>query len=271
MDAVQVFLIVVFCIVVLGYLFIVFGESLSILIFNKLSRIHRSPFRKKISVSQRIILSNEFTFFQKLSSEQQQIFEHRLACFESKYEFVGKGGFVITDQCRVLISATFVMLTFGMRHYLIDVFNKIIIYPQSYFSTINQQYHKGEFNPRLKIVVFSWMDFQEGFRIENDNLNLGLHEFSHALYFHGVKGRDQSSVVFAETYVKLQKYLTESDVLRRLVDSDYFRIYGYTNQMEFLAVVIEHFFETPQVFKSQFPVLYGYVREMINFDETILA
>jgi hypothetical protein len=35
---------------------------------------------------------------------------------------------------------------FGMRHYLIDVFDKIIIYPQPLFSTITQEYHKGEFN-----------------------------------------------------------------------------------------------------------------------------
>jgi Mlc titration factor MtfA (ptsG expression regulator) len=55
----------------------------------------------------------------------------------------------------VLIAATFVMLTFGMRHYLIDVFDKIIIYPQPYFSTI-KEYHKGEFNPGMKLLVFSW-------------------------------------------------------------------------------------------------------------------
>jgi Mlc titration factor MtfA (ptsG expression regulator) len=68
----------------------------------------------------------------------------------------------------------------------------------------------------------------------------------------------------------MQKYLTETDVLSRLVNSDYFRVYAYTNQVEFLAVIFEHFFETPKLFKSQFPELYNYVREMINFDETIL-
>jgi hypothetical protein len=269
MDPFQVFLIVV-AVIILGYFSILFCGSLYVLIFSKSLCTYWPLFMKKIKLSQRNILEQEFSFYQKLSFKQQQIFEHRLACFMSKYKFIGNGGFVVTDQCRVLIAATFVMLTFGMRHYLIDVFDKIIIYPQPYFSTITQEYHKGEFNPGMKLLVFSWKNFQEGFSYENDNLNLGLHEFSHSLYFHGLKNRDQSSVVFADAYKKMQKYLTETDVLSRLVNSDYFRVYAYTNQVEFLAVIFEHFFETPQLFKNQFPELYNYVREMINFDETIL-
>lgn len=270
MDPFQALLLVIFGVVVFVFFSILYGKSIYVLLFNKSLCFHWSPFRKKVSASQRTILNNEFTFYQKLSFEQQQFFERRLACFLARYQFIGKAGFVVTDECRVLISATYVMLTFGMRHFLIDVFNKIIVYPQPYFSTVNQEYHKGEFNPRMKILVFSWKDFQEGFRLENDNLNLGLHEFSHALYFYTVKRKDQSSVVFRDAYGKMQKYLTESDVLSSLVNSDYFRIYAYTNQVEFLAVIFEHFFETPQVMKNQFPELYNYVREMINFDETIL-
>jgi hypothetical protein len=40
-----------------------------------------------------------------------------------------------------------------MRRYLITVFNKIVIYPESYLSQITGEYHKGEFNPGMKIIV----------------------------------------------------------------------------------------------------------------------
>lgn len=99
------------------------------------------------------------TFYQKLSIKRKRFFDYRVAAFIAKYNFAGKGGYVVTDQVRILISATFVMLTFGMRHYLINVFDRIIVYPESYFSNINQEYHKGEFNPRMNAVVFSWKDF----------------------------------------------------------------------------------------------------------------
>jgi Mlc titration factor MtfA (ptsG expression regulator) len=135
-----------------------------------------------------------------------------------------------------------------MRHYLIDVFDKIIIYPQPYFSTITQEYHKGEFNPEWNFCVFL-ENFQEGFSNENDNLNLGLHEFSHSLYFHGLKGRDHSSVVFADAYKKC-KIFNWNRCFKPSCKFWLFQVYAYTNQVEFLAVIFEHFFETPKLLKA---------------------
>jgi hypothetical protein len=43
-------------------------------------------------------------------------------------------------------------------------------------------------------------------------------------------------------------------------------MYAFTNQFEFLAVVIESFIETPQEFKLQFPELYFKIRQMLNFN-----
>jgi Mlc titration factor MtfA (ptsG expression regulator) len=48
--------------------------------------------------------------------------------------------------------------------------------------------------------------------------------------------------------------------------SKYFRKYAFTNQFEFLAVAIENFIETPQDFRSEFPEIYGKVRQMLNFN-----
>jgi hypothetical protein len=73
------------------------------------------------------------------------------------YEFIGKE-IEISEQmqidCRNLRDANF-----GMRKYLITLFDKIIIYPSSYYSTVNEAHHKGEFNPRMKVIAFSWEDF----------------------------------------------------------------------------------------------------------------
>lgn len=270
MSLVQIFIIVFFGFFIALLFFGAIIEPLYVLVFNKPVYIHWYPFGQKLTAPQRSILEKEFVFYGKLSDKRKRFFEFRVAAFISKYKFIGKEGFVITDQVKVLVSATFVMLTFGMRYYLIKVFNKIIIYPEAYFSTINKEFHKGEFNPGVKAVVFSWKDFKEGFQFENDNINLGLHEFAHALYFHGLKAKDQSSVVFADAYVKIQEYLVQPKVLDHLIASNYLRIYAYTSQAEFFAVVLEHFFETPQLFKQEFPELYNNIRSMINFEESDL-
>lgn len=211
------------------------------------------------------ILHNDFVFYQKLSFKHKKFFEHRVAKFINTYDFHGKEGLVVTDQMRVLIAATAVMLTFGMRKYLFTVINKIIIYPDVYFSTLNKVYHKGEFNPRMEAVVFSWNDFLKGYEINNDNLNLGLHEFSHVMHFQGLKNRDISATIFSTAFLEIKKQIKNPINYKRLLDSNYFRIYAYTNEFEFIAVILEHFFETPDQFKNEFPELYDKVKEMINF------
>ncbi|NJM80811.1 MAG: zinc-dependent peptidase [Flavobacterium sp.] len=55
----------------------------------------------------------------------------------------------------------------------------------------------------------------------------------------------------------------------RLLNSNYFRIYAYTNEFEFIAVILEHFFETPKQFKEEFPQLFEKVKTMINFTEIV--
>ena len=109
----------------------------------------------------------------------------------------------------ILIAGTYVMLTFGMRYYLINTFRTIIINPASYFSISNQEYHKGEFNPIMKVVAFSWEDFLLGHQTTNDNLNLGLHEFAHVLHFHAMKSSDPSSVLFYDGFNKVITYFKD--------------------------------------------------------------
>ncbi len=187
-----------------------------------------------------------------------------MAVFIKKYNFIGKEDFVITDEVKILIAATSTMLTFGMRNYIYTIIEKIIIYPKVYFSTVSEQYHKGEFNPRMRAIVFSWEDFLKGYEINNDNLNLGIHEFAHVLHHHGLKNDDTSATIFATNYKKIKEEVTQLSTKEKLINSDYFRVYAYTNEFEFLAVIMEHFFETPDLFKNEFPELFEKVSKMLN-------
>jgi Mlc titration factor MtfA (ptsG expression regulator) len=113
--------------------------------------------------------------------------------------------------------------------------------------------------------VFSWEDFLAGYEYDNDNLNLGLHEFAHAYHLHGLKSSDVSALIFAETYKQIISYTAKPEIRTKLIASNYFRIYAYTNSFEFIAVLLEHFFETPEQFEIEFPELFQKVRKMINF------
>jgi len=234
-------------------------------VFHKPLFVHLYFMPKTLTYEQHRILREKITFYNRLSDKKKKYFEHRLATFMANYQFITKEELVLNEEIKVFISATAVKLTFGMRKYLIDVFDKIIIYPESYYSTSNDAWHKGEFNPRMKAIVFSWKDFLEGYEYHNDNLNLGLHEFAHAVHFHGLKRTDKSSILFTRNYNAILTYTAQHHVANKLIDSNYFRIYAFSNSFEFIAVLLEHFFETPDDFRREFPELYEKVRKMINF------
>ena len=229
--------------------------------------IHKYLFLRRLTQKQQFILRQRFSFYKKLTKQQQRYFEHRVASFIKDKDFISREGLVISDEIKVLISSTAVMLTFGFRDFYIGLISKIFIYPAAFFSITNKNYHKGEFNPRLKAIVLSWEDFKEGYEISDDNLNLGIHEFTHAIHLNSRKEHDVSSNIFQDSFNELISLLTSNDELKqKLITSKYFRNYAYSNQYEFIAVIIETFIETPQEFKSQFPLVYNKIKHMLNFN-----
>ena len=222
--------------------------------------------RNKLTDTQRSILIKEHLFFRKLSDKHQLYFEHRVAVFINTNEFIGRQELVITERMKVSIAATATMLTFGFKKYTLDIIETVIIYPQAYYSEINNTYHKGETNPQMKAIVFSWEDYEQGYKIGDDNLNLGIHEFGHAIHLNASDNNDVSSFIFNKGYKDLTNYLQNHEAVRqKLIASRYFREYAYTNQFEFFAVLLENFIETPSQFKAQFPELYKYMKQMLNF------
>ena len=115
--------------------------------------------------------------------------------------------------------------------------------------------------------MLSWKDFVEGYDDENDNINLGIHEMMHAIHLNSTRQTDISAFIFKKKYSELNNFLSENESIRvGLIDSDYFRDYAFTNQYEFLAVIIETFIETPKEFRNQFPEIYNKTKQMLNFN-----
>ncbi len=222
--------------------------------------------QRELNEFQRGLIVRHFTFYKRLSISDKKRFEHRVRKFMDKHNFVGREGVVISEKMKLLISSTAVMLTFGMRRYLFSEFDNIIIYPKDYFSHVTKMQHKGETNPRYRTIVFSWDDFMDGVKIEDDNLNLGLHELAHALHFTCLKRKNFSSKYFINKFDELLFILRNKELQRRVVKSGYIRSYGFRNKYEFLSVLIEHFFETPEEFKEKLPEIYAIVRQMLNLD-----
>ncbi len=256
---------VCFFVITLIYLIFKFLDKLYVKILKRPAWVHFYLFKKKISVSQRQNLSSNFNFYNRLSFRDRKRFEHRLCNFLLNKTFISRDGLNFTEDKKMLISATAVMLTFGMRDYMLPIIDKIIVYPDVFYSTINKQFHKGEFNPSLRALVLSWKDFEIGFKIDDDNLNLGIHEFTHAIHLNSINRTDVASLVFTDGFSELLNVFNDEVLIKEIKSTSFIRDYAFTNEFEFLAVILENFIESPSDFKNQLPFVYKKIQQMFNF------
>jgi MtfA peptidase len=260
------FNILILCLLLLVFfLFLKIFDSLYISFFKRPAWVHFYFFKKKLSVSNRNFLNKNLSFYARLSKIDKKRFEHRLCNFLVDKSFISRENFALSEEKKILISATAIMLTFGMRKYMLPILEKIIIYPNEFYSTVNDQFHKGEFNPSLNALVLSWKDFEEGYRIDDDNVNLGIHEFTHAIHLNSIKRSDTASIVFSDGFTELLGLLRNDSLVADIRNSGVIREYAFTNEFEFLAVVVENFIESPLELKAHFPSVYNKIRQMFNF------
>ena len=264
---VVILLVILVSAIVFFYIVITIIEPLYIYSFGKPIYVHFYLFPKKLNFSESTLLQVNFKFYSNLTEKKRTYFDHRVQKFINRYSFEGREGLQVTQEMKLKIAGTAIMLTFGMRNYLSGSYKTIVIYPDIYKSG-NGNYHKGEFNPGQGEVVFSWAHFNESLIVKNDNLNLGIHEFTHVMHIDAVRKRAKASAaVYSDMFAKILHYLSDENNRQHLIAIGYLREYAYTNTHEFIAVILEHFFETPETFKKHLPELYEMIRIMINFND----
>jgi Mlc titration factor MtfA (ptsG expression regulator) len=214
----------------------------------------------------RDILLKYFPYYQKLNSVNKARFELKVTNFIYGKRFVPRNVDEVTIEAKVLIAASAVQLTFGLPDVYLRHFNKILVYPDNYYSMITRRYHKGEVNPRFGIIVLSWQAFIDGYINQTDSINLGLHEMAHALRLEDMI-RSEEYRIFDETY------LDEFDTWAEKICADasdgapmFFRPYACTNKHEFFSVAIENFFERPRDFSEALPELYAVLVTLLRQD-----
>jgi Mlc titration factor MtfA (ptsG expression regulator) len=197
-----------------------------------------------------------------LDEKWQEVFIERCLFFTKNKNIRGAEGFKPTNKVKAIIAASAIQLSLGLDHWQLDYFDTIIIHPNDFEDHLTGQKFRGETN-LAGYIQFSWRHFISGYRVKNDNINLGLHEFAHALRFNPIRGSDQDH--FMEHYFNAWLASANeafSDI--RQNRETIFRKYGGTNINEFLSVCIEHFFESPEQIKERYPMLYYSTAILLN-------
>lgn len=184
--------------------------------------------------------------------------------FLADKSFHGAQGFEITDQVRqsIALQACLPILHLGIEWY--KGWSSIIIYPGSYKSAAKSvdeygivhegsQHRSGEAWQRGPVIL-SWKDAKDSG--ERDGHNVVIHEFVHKLDM--LNGRANGFPPLQpdmdpERWTQIMSRDFEDFQTHRKSGLDR---YGATNPAEFLAVLSEVFFETPQKLIDAYPDIY---------------
>lgn len=219
----------------------------------------------------RHILQKYFSYYQRLSDGNKAKFELKVCNFIYGKRFIPRGGVPeVTIEAKVLIAASAVQLTFGLPHVYLRHFNKILVYPDNYYSSITRRYHKGEVNPRFGIIVLSWQAFVDGYIDQTDSLNVGLHEMAHALRLEHLI-REQPSGMLNDSHLQQFDEWAKRICGNNGEQNTFFRPYACVNPHEFFSVAVENFFERPELFRDALPELYAVLTRLLNQDPLALS
>lgn len=218
------------------------------------------------SVEEEQYILQIFPGYSKFSREQQLKIQYRIMQFCQTYRVYPKHNVPFESRDILLIATSYVKLTLGYRTFLAKSMKYILVYPDAFYFQPENAYHKGHFNPKEKVVALSWKDFLQDYIAATDGRNIALHEFSHALMYYMLlsKNGSNSSALFKHYYAEIKNWLLQSNHKTLLQQSGFVRPYAFTNSYEFIAVIIELYFEQPNRFKEWFPSLFILVEKMLG-------
>lgn len=210
----------------------------------------------------RDILQKYFRYYRDLSDKNKARFELKVTNFIYGKWFIPRNVSHVPVEAKVLIAASAVQLTFGLPHVYLRHFNKILVYPNNYYSSITKQYHKGEVNPKYGIIVLSWQAFVDGYINQTDSTNVGLHEMAHALRLENIVRYENSRYLNENVLEQFDAWAKRICASTEL--NTFFRPYACVNVHEFFAVAVENFFERPARFSEELPELYDIMVKLLS-------
>ncbi len=227
----------------------------------------------------RAIIAQRIPLYRKIPLYLRSRLDGLINRFLDEITFVGRDGFDVTEETRVVIAAQACLLIMNRPDRWFPTLKSVIVYPAPFKSKAKKfdgfvergetSVHSGESWKRGPVVL-AWDRAAYGALVDDDGHNVVIHEFAHQLdEATGVSDgaplldKDQSAArwgrVFQASYERLRRNVQTG---RPAV----FDAYGASAPAEFFAVAVETFFEKPQAMKAEEPQVYEELTLYFGFD-----
>ena len=255
---------------------IIFAISAAILTYG-IYIVYKYVFKKKVNKeileepfpdSWRKILQERVLYYRNLPDDRKTEFENRIKRFiaEKKIEGVDVE---VTDTDRLLVAASAVIPMYNFPYFPYPNVREILLYPNSFDGKFQTNDEVGQRDILGMVgdgymngtVILSKPDLEAGFDGWRHRNNVGIHEFVHLIDKADGAVDGVPDILFEHSYAMpwLKEVRREMNKIKK-GHSD-ISPYALTDDVEFLAVVSEYFFDNPEKMKRMHPELY---RDLTN-------
>lgn len=212
------------------------------------------------------LIGSVFSYFNELPEDLKMKFIKRTYEFRhsKKFHYVGLEE---NEDTAILVSASAIQVTFGLKNYMMSYFKDIYVLADAYHMENEDELYIGHVAPDG--IYLSFKHFLYGYSNRNDNVNVAVHEMAHALLYNNFFAQYGVDSHFRLNYEKFSS--STGPILADVIANrrSYLRSYAFSNLHEFWAVSVEAFFENPKGLRLNMPELFDALCRVLNQDPSI--
>jgi MtfA peptidase len=216
------------------------------------------------------VLQSHVAFFRALPAAEKQRFRQLIQVFLDEVLITGVRTDV-DDTVRVLVAASAVIPIFGFHDWEYHRLGEVLIYPGPFgeryqppadtdgniLGLVGLKHLSG-------VMILSKPSLLDGFDNPTSKENVGVHEFVHLMEQEESEHGLPPEVPWQA--VKHWIRYVARELSRPPKNRSFIEKYAYSNEHEFLAVLAEYFFKSPDLLQRKAPELYAMLREMFHQD-----
>lgn len=203
------------------------------------------------------LIGKHLPFFSALSAPGKKRFLDRVSLYTIAREFTGQAIENVPADVKGLIAASAVWITFAREDFLLDPYERIILYPHPFPSPqFPEKAHTSETYHEDGVLLFSVDHFMHGFTDPKRFYHLGLHEFAKVfIRKYPAEPYPQFGAGFWDGLLRVSGFRKEA--IEKWIGLP---------QEDSLPIAIVHFFSIPDRFRKVFPGEYEMLVKVFGFD-----
>jgi MtfA peptidase len=251
------------------YIFLAIGITIGILIGYSRYSLKKNPSKmepdRPFPHQWREMLVQHVAFYNRLNPLERGQFEKRVHIFLLNVQIVGIDT-EVTHLDRILIASGAIIPIFGFDSWHYSNLRVVEIHPDQFLIPNTDQYAnglvgRGAMEGKVKL---SRKALVQGFYTQEGQQNVAIHEFVHVLDLQDGKMDGKLGKIMKEIDIKPWLQIMNNKMNDIHTGKSSIRTYGSTNPAEFLAVVSEFFFESPEKMEKEHPELYRALDQFYN-------